>query len=93
MNKTGMLHGWLFSLTDLKNDRYSIVIPYFEQFHDMGYSDMLSQMILDRLKKGNATKEEIGHEFGVDDIDKHMEYLVMKNLVVRNNDGSYSFNL
>ncbi len=39
----------------------------------MGYSDMLSQMILDRLKKGNATEEEIGHEFGVDDIDNVLQ--------------------
>ena len=74
-------------------DRYSIVIPHFEDFHDMGYSDMLSQMIVDRLKKGNATEEEIGNEFGVDDIEKHMEYLVQKKLVVRNSDGSYSLNL
>ncbi len=74
-------------------DRYSIVIPYFEDFHDMGYSDMLSQMILDRLKKGNATEEEIGHEFGVDDIEKHLEYLVQKKLVVRNSYGSDSLNL
>ncbi len=74
-------------------DRYSIVIPYFEDFHDMGYNDMLSQMILDRLKKGNVTEEEIGHEFGVDDIEKHMEYLVQKKLIVRNSDGSYSLNL
>ncbi len=74
-------------------DRYSIVIPYFEDFHDMGYSDMLSQMILDHLKKGNATEKEIGHEFGVDEIEKHMEYLVQKKLVVRNSDGSYSLNL
>ena len=71
-------------------DRYSIVIPYFEEFHDMGYSDMLSQMILDRLNKGNATEEEIFHEFGVDDIEKHMEYLVKKKSIVRNSDGSYS---
>ena len=74
-------------------DRYSVVIPYFEQFHDMGYSNMLSQMILDRLKKENATIEEMGHEFGVDDIDKQIDFLVQKKLVVRNSDGSYSLNL
>jgi hypothetical protein len=74
-------------------ERYSVVIPYFEDFHDMGYSDMLSQMIMDRLKKESATEEEIVHEFGVDDIDKHIESLVKKKLVVRNSDGSYSLNL
>ncbi len=74
-------------------DRYSIVIPYFEEFHDMAYSDMLSQMILDRLKKGNATEEEICQEFGVADIEKDMEYLTRKKQVIKNIDGSYSLNL
>lgn len=50
-------------------------------------------MILDRLKKGNATEEEIVHEFGADDIDKHIEFLIQKKLIVRNSDGSYSLNL
>lgn len=74
-------------------DSYSIVSPYFEELHDLAYSDMLSQMIVDRLKKGNATEEEIGNEFGVDDIEKQLEYLVKKKLVVRNSDGSYSLDL
>ena len=71
-------------------DHYSVVIPYFEDFHDLAYSDMLSQMILDRLKKGNATVEEISNEFCVDDIEKHLEHLIHKKVVVKNIDGSYS---
>ncbi len=71
-------------------ERYSVVIPYFEDFHDLAYSDMLSQMILDRLMKGNATEEEIGIEFGVDDIEKHLEHLIHKKLVIKNIYGSYS---
>jgi hypothetical protein len=92
-NRNAAWMAFFFNGLEEMVDRYSIVIPYFEDFHDMGYSDMLSQMILDRLKKGNATEEEIGHEFGVDDIDKHLKYLVKKNLVIRNTDGSYSLNL
>lgn len=89
-NRNAAWMAFFFNGLEEMVDRYSIVIPYFEEFHDMGYSDMLSQMILDRLNKGNATEEEIFHEFGVDDIEKHMEYLVQKKLVVRNSDGSYS---
>jgi len=47
-------------------------------------------MILDRLKKGNATDMEIANEFGVDDIEKHLEHLIHKKLLVKNIDGSYS---
>ncbi len=92
-NKNAAWIAFFFNGLEEMVDRYSIVAPYFEEFHDLAYSDMLSQMIVDRLKKGNATEEEIGHEFGVDDIEKHMECMVKKKLVVRNNDGSYSLNL
>jgi hypothetical protein len=92
-NRNAAWMAYFFNGLEELVDRYSIVIPYFEDFHDMGYNDMLSQMILDRLKKGNATEEEIGHEFGADDIEKHMECLVKKKLVFRNSDGSYSLNL
>ena len=33
-------------------ERYSIVIPFYDEFHDLAYGDMVSQMILDRLEKG-----------------------------------------
>ena len=33
-------------------ERYSIVIPFYDEFHELVYSDMVSQMILDRLEKG-----------------------------------------
>lgn len=87
------MDSFFFSGLEEMVDRYSIVIPYFEEFHDLAYNDMLSQMILDRLEKGNATDDEISHEFGVDDIEKHLEYLIRKKLVIKNIDGSYSLNL
>ncbi len=49
-------------------ERYSIVIPFYDKFHDLAYGDMVSQMILDRLEKGDATVDELVREFGVDDI-------------------------
>lgn len=92
-NKNGAWIAFFFNGLEEMVDRYSIVIPYFGEFHDMAYSDMLSQMILDRLKKGNATEVEIGQEFGVADIEKYMECLIRKKLVIKNIDGSYSLNL
>lgn len=92
-NKNGAWIAFFFNGLEEMVDRYSIVIPYFEEFHDMAYSDMLSQMILDRLEKGNATEDEICHEFGVADTEKHLEYLIRKKLVIKNIDGSYSLNL
>jgi len=92
-NKNGAWIAFFFNGLEEMVDRYSIVIPYFEEFHDLAYNDMLSQMILDRLKKGNATEEEICQEFGVADIEKEMEYLTRKKQVIKNIDGSYSLNL
>ena len=33
-------------------ERYYIVIPFYEEFHELAYGDMVSQMILDHLEKG-----------------------------------------
>lgn len=92
-NKNGAWIAFFFNGLEEMVDRYSIVIPYFEEFHELAYNDMLSQMILDRLEKRNATEGEIGQEFGVDDIEKHLEYLIRKKQVIKNSDGSYSLNL
>lgn len=71
-------------------ERYSVVIPFFEEFEEMAYSDMLSQMILDRLKKGSATLDELIQELGVGDVAVHMELLVKKKLVRENAEGLFS---
>lgn len=86
---------WLaFFFTGLEEvvERYSIVIPFFEKFEEMGYSDMLSRMILDRLNKGNVTLDELVQYFGVDDVEAHMELLVKKKLVRENAEGLFSLN-
>ncbi len=45
-------------------DRYSIVIPFYEEYHELAYGDVVSQMILDRLEKGDATRDELIRELG-----------------------------
>ncbi len=54
--------------TKKKNSNFVLPWNEYMDIFDLAYSDMLSQMILDRLMKGNATEEEIGIEFGVDHI-------------------------
>lgn len=54
--------------TKKKNSNFVLPWNEYMDIFDRAYSDMLSQMILDRLMKGNATEEEIGNEFGVDHI-------------------------
>jgi len=69
---------------------YSIVIPFYDEFHDLAYGDIVSQMILDRWEKGGATVDELVREFGVDDIEVHLDKLVDKKLGINNGDGTYS---
>ncbi len=73
-------------------ERYFVVIPFYEEFHDLAYSDMVSQMILDRLGKGDADVEELVRELGVEDIEVHLDKLVEKELVINNGDVTYSLN-
>ena len=94
-NENNMSAAWVaFFFNGLEEvvERYSIVIPHFNEFHDMAYSDMLSQMILDRLESGSATVEELDRVFGVDDIEMHVESMIMRKLVIRNDNGSFSLN-
>ncbi|MRG77078.1 MAG: hypothetical protein C5S33_04860 [ANME-2 cluster archaeon] len=94
-NDNNMSAAWVaFFFNGLEEvvERYSIVIPFFDEFHDTAYSDMLSQMILDRLESGSATVEDLNRNFGVDDIEKHVESMIQKKLVTKNSDGSFSLN-
>lgn len=94
-NDNNMSAAWVaFFFNGLEEvvERYSIVIPFFDEFHDMAYSDMLSQMILDRLESGSATVEDLNRYFGVDDIEKCVESMILKKLVTKNSDGSFSLN-
>jgi len=86
-NDNNMSAAWVaFFFNGLEEvvERYSIVIPFFDEFHDTAYSDMLSQMILDRLESGSATVEDLNRNFGVDDIEKHVESMIQKKLVTKN---------
>jgi len=49
-------------------------------------------MILDRLESGSATVEELDRVFGVDDVEMHVESMIMRKLVIRNDNGSFSLN-
>lgn len=94
-NDNNMSAAWVaFFFNGLEEvvERYSIVIPFFDEFHDTAYSDMLSQMILDRLESGSATVEDLNRNFGIDDIEKHVESMIQKKLVTKNSDGSFSLN-
>lgn len=95
-NEQNMNVAWLayfFNGLEEVVEHYSIVIPFFEEFHDMAYSDMLSQMILNCLEKGSATIEVLSHYLCVDDIEVHIESLIHKKLIVKESDGSFSTNI
>jgi len=73
-------------------ERYLVVIPFYDEFHNLAYSDMVSQMILDRLGKGDADVEELVKELGLEDMEVHLDKLVEKALAINNGDGTYSLN-
>ena len=94
-NENNMSAAWIaffFNGIEEVVERYSIVIPFYDKFHDLAYSDMLSQMILDRLELGSETVEELSLNFGVSDIEAHMQILIQRKLVVKNDDDSFSLN-
>ena len=91
-NTSAAWMAFFFSGLEEVVERYSIVIPFFNEFHDLAYQDMLSQMILDRLESGSATVEDLNKIFDVYDIENHIKSMIKRKLVVKNDDGSFSLN-
>ena len=46
-------------------ERYYIVIPFYDVFHDLTYGDMVSQMILDCLEKGVLPWKNLSGNWGL----------------------------
>jgi hypothetical protein len=92
LNRNAAWLAFFFNGVEEVVERYSIVIPFYDEFHELAYNDMVSQMILDRLEKGNVDVEELVRELGVDDIEVHLDKLVDKKLIINNGDSIYSLN-
>jgi hypothetical protein len=54
LNRNAAWLAFFFNGVEEVVERYSIVIPFYDEFHDLAYGDMVSQMILDRLEKGGC---------------------------------------
>ena len=68
---------------------YSIVIPFYDELYELAHGDIVSQMILNRLEKGDATGDELVLESVVDDIEVYLDELVEKKLAINNGGSIY----
>lgn len=73
-------------------DRYKISHPVIGELHDLAYQDMLAQMLIERLKGGNKTYEELSQDMDSRDGKKVLESLVKKGIVVQVTESQFSLN-
>ncbi|AKB28177.1 hypothetical protein MSSIT_1458 [Methanosarcina siciliae T4/M] len=62
-------------------DRYKISHSVIGELHDLAYQDMLAQMLIERLKGGNKTFEELSQDMDSRDGKKAIKVLVKKGLI------------
>ena len=62
-------------------DRYKISHPVIGELHDLAYQDMLAQMLIERLKGGHKTFEELNRDLDSGDVKKVLKSFVKKGLL------------
>lgn len=73
-------------------DRYKISHSVIGELHDLAYQDMLAQMLIERLKSGLKTFNELSQNMDSRDVKKVLESLVKKGIVVQVTESQFSLN-
>jgi ribosomal protein S8 len=73
-------------------DRYKISHPVIGELHDLAYQDMLAQMLIERLKGGLKTFDELSQDIDSRDVKKVLKVLVKKGFVKQIAESQFSFN-
>lgn len=71
-------------------DHYSISHPIMGELHDLAYEDMLTTMVVDKLKKGPLKIEELSKDIDVGDVRKVLDYLIKNSVVIKNEVHEFS---
>lgn len=73
-------------------DRFKISHSVIGELHDLAYQDMLAQMLIERLKEGHQTFEELSRDLDSGDVKKALESLVKKGVVLQVSESKFSLN-
>ncbi len=73
-------------------DRFKISHSVIGELHDLAYQDMLAQMLIERLKGGHQTFEELSQDLDSGDVKKALESLVKKGVILQVSESKFSLN-
>ena len=71
-------------------DHYHISHPIMDELHDLAYNDMLTSMILNKLKSGPLKIEQISTDIDIEDVSDLLNLLIMQGHLVQKKSGEYS---
>jgi hypothetical protein len=73
-------------------DRYKISHPIIGELHDLAYQDMLAQMLIEKLKGGPKTFEELSLGLDSEDIKIVLKSLLKKRIIIQHAESKFSLN-
>lgn len=73
-------------------DRYRISHPIIGELHDIAYQDMLAQMLIEKLKNGHKTFEELCLGLDSGDVTEVLKLLVKKRIIIQHSESKFSLN-
>lgn len=73
-------------------DRYKISHSVIGELHDLAYHDMLAQMLIEQLKGGSKTFEELSRDLDSEDVKEVLELLVRKKIILQLTEDKFSLN-
>ena len=69
--------------------KYSLLIPFLDEFKELAYDDMLSNMILDHLKNGPANMDNLNIKFRGVELKAHLDMLLKSGHIVQNSEDFF----
>lgn len=94
-NEQDQSFAWIaFFLDGLEEfaDRYKFSHSFIGELHDLAYQDMLAQMLIEKLKAGQRTLEELSQDMDSRDVKKVLKVLVKKGFVKQIAESQFSLN-
>ena len=69
--------------------KYYLIVPFLDEFKELAYDDMLSNMIIAHLKNGAADMDNLDIKFKGIELKAHLKILIRSGRIVQNSEGVF----
>ena len=69
--------------------KYSLIVPFLDEFKELAYDDMLSNMIISHLKNESVDMDNLSIKFKGVELTAHLNMLIRSGRIVQNSKGMF----